>query len=283
MKKTRGAFGKRRRASAVLLAALLVLYAVASVYPLVWMAFNSLKDNAEIFVGNPFGPPRTPRWENYKNAVEAFNIPAYFRNSVLVSAGTVAATLLLAAGYSYATARMKWRLAGAARAYLALGMFIPVQIILVPLVILVRDLRLANTLFTLIVPYAAFQLSFASIVFYGFFRTIPTEYEEAAAIDGAGPYSVFFRVMLPLIQPAMATVAIFVFLQSWNEFLLALILISREALKTLPLGLVSFTGQFQTDWGGMSAAMTIASVPTILVYLVLSERVENALTVRGLK
>ena len=279
-RQTRRAYHPAGRA---LLYLFLITYAILSVYPLAWMAFNSLKTNSEIFVTNPFGPTMNPRFENYSNATSAYNMPAYFKNSLVVAACTVVITLLLAAMYSYATARLRWRLSNFARLYLALGMFVPVQIILVPLVILVRRFHLDNTLLSLIVPYSAFQLSFSSIVFYGFFRTIPNEFEDAATMDGASAYRVFFQIMLPLVVPAMATLAVFVFLHSWNEFLLALILISKERIKTLPLGLVTFRGEFQTDWGGMAAAMTIASVPVIVVYILFSEQVEKAFSIRGLK
>ncbi|MNE55321.1 L-arabinose transport system permease protein AraQ [compost metagenome] len=200
-------------------------------------------------------------------------------NSVLVAAATVSGAIILAVMFSYATARLQWRLRGIAHTYIMIGMFIPIQVIMIPLAILVRDFHLANTYGALIVPYIAFNLSFTSIVFYGFFRSIPGELEESACIDGASIYRTFFSIMLPIIKPALATMVIFIFLNSWNEFTMAVILITKESLKTLPLGLLFFQGQFTTDWGAMGAAMTIASLPTVLIYMIFSEQVENALTV----
>lgn len=258
---------------------LIWLYALLSVYPLFWMIAYSLKNNDEIFVTNPFGFPAHFRFDNYKTAWTSFNVPQYFTNSVIVSVVTVIFSLTFAVLFAYAVARMKWRLSGAARIYMTIGMFVPVQVIMIPLAILMRDFHLANSYLTLIVPYIAFNLSFATLVFYGFFRSVPVDLEEAACIDGASIYRTFFSVMLPIIRPSIATMIIFVFLAAWNEFPIAMMLISKESLKTLPLGLLFFQGQFTTDWGAMGAAMTIASLPTLLLYMLFSEQVENALTV----
>jgi ABC-type sugar transport system, permease component len=257
----------------------LSFFLLVSLYPLIWLLFYSFKDNEEIFSTNVFGIPGEWRWENYSNAFGVFDIVAYFKNSLIVSIGTVVFTGFLALMFSYAAARMRWRFANVSRIYMTSGMFIPMQIILIPLLILVRDMHLQNSYFAVIVPYVAFQLSFATIIFYAFFRSLPYEIEESAAIDGASVYTTFFRIMVPLVKPAIASVSIFVFLFAWNEFLVALIMISDNALKTLPLGLLYFQTQFGSDWGAMGAVMVISTIPTIVVYLLFSEQIEKALTV----
>lgn len=255
------------------------LYCIFSIYPLVWMTFNSLKNNDEIFVLNPFGFPANFRVENYLEAVKNFNLLTYFFNSLFVAFFTILGTLLLSLTFSYAVARMKWKFQGASRIYMTMGMFIPIQVILIPLAILVKNFQMTNTYLSLIVPYIAFNLSFSFNIFYGFLRGIPLEMEESACIDGASIYRTFASIILPIVKPAIATMIIFLFLSSWNEFTIACILISKEALKTLPLGLLFFQGQFTTNWGAMAACMTIASIPTVLIYLLFSEQVEKALTV----
>jgi raffinose/stachyose/melibiose transport system permease protein len=255
------------------------IYAIVSVYPLLWMIFYSLKNNNEIFVTNPFGFPTHFRFENYAEAWTRFNVPVYFLNSLLVSVLTVAGTITLSVMFSYACARMYWKFRETARTYVIIGLFVPIQVIIIPLAILVRDFHLSNTYAALIIPYIAFNLSFSTLVFYGFFRTIPIELEESACIDGASIFQSFTRIILPIVKPAIATMIIFVFLSAWNEFTIALMLITKESLKTLPLGLLFFQGQFTTDWGAMGAAMTIASLPTVLIYMFFSRQVENALTV----
>ncbi|WMC94191.1 carbohydrate ABC transporter permease [Kineothrix sp. MB12-C1] len=257
----------------------LTTFSFASIYPLIWMAFNSLKNNEEIFSTNVYGFPTNFRIENYVNAITQFNILLFFKNSTFVAIITVTFTILIALMFSYATARMRWRLSNAVRIYAILGMFIPVQIIIIPLVILVRDLHLQDTLLSVIIPYIVFNLSFTSMVFYAFFRSIPYEMEESAAIDGANIYTCFFLIIMPLVKPAIASASIFIFLNSWNELFTALIVISNNALKTLPLGLVYFQGKFATDWGASAAALTIASIAPIILYLIFSKQVENALTI----
>lgn len=259
----------------------LIAYLILSLYPLLWMLFYSLKDNQEIFVSNPFGFPRTIRWENYLKAWTEYDVVQYFFNSVIVTVAAVTATVALSLLFSYGTARIPWRLSGAARLYVTAGMFIPIQIILIPLLVMIRDFRLANSYWSLIVPYTASQIPFASLVFYGFLRTLPVELEAAAAIDGAGSWRTFLQVILPNVSAPIAAVTIFVFMFAWNEFTMALILISRESMKTLPLGLLQFQGAFHTEWGAMGAAMVIASLPAIAIYLLLSERVQRAFSTGG--
>ncbi len=265
----------------LLLYIVLVGYLLISLYPLVWMLFYSFKNNQEIFVSNPFGFPGTLRWENYQKAWSQYDVVSYFFNSVIVTALTVVCTITLSLLFSYGTARIPWRFSKAARIYVVAGMFIPIQIILIPLLIMIREFRLANSYWSLIIPYTASQIPFASLVFFGFLRTLPTELEAAAAIDGAGSWRTFLWIIAPNVVAPIAAVTIFVFMFAWNEFLMALILISNESMKTLPLGLLKFEGRFHTDWGAMGAALVIASLPAIAVYLVLSDRVQKAFTSSG--
>ena len=257
------------------------IYALCSLYPLIWMVFYSFKNNDEIFVSNPFGIPRILRTENYVNAWTQYNVPRYFFNSIVVTIITVAATIIIALLFSYATARMRWKGQHVARIFVSMGMFIPVQAVLIPLAILIKDMNLTNKYLSLILPYTAFNLAFSTMVFYGFFRSIPEELEEAACIDGAGIFRTFGQIIVPVVKPAIATMIIFIFLQAWNEFPIALVMMTKETMKTLPLGLLFFQGAFTTDWGAMGATMVIASLPTVLIYIFFSNEVEKALTVGG--
>lgn len=257
------------------------VYALCSLYPIIWMIFYSFKNNDEIFVSNPFGIPKVFRFENYVNAWTQYNVPKYFFNSIVVTVFTVAITILFALLFSYATSRMRWKGQNVARIYISMGMFIPVQSVLIPLAILVNKMNLTNEYLALILPYTAFNLAFSSMVFYGFFRSIPDELEEAACIDGAGIFRTFFQIIVPVVKPAIATMVIFIFLQAWNEFPIALVMMTKESMKTLPLGLLFFQGSFTTDWGAMGATMVIASLPTVLMYVFFSNQVEKALTVGG--
>lgn len=257
------------------------IYAMISLYPLLWMLFYSFKNNEEIFVSNPFGFPTVLRVGNYIKAWTQYNVPQYFINSLIVAIATVSLTISCALLFSYATSRMQWKGSQFARIYMALGMFIPVQAVLIPVAKIVKEMNLMGNYASLILPYTALNLSFATLVFYGFFKGIPIELEEAACIDGANIYQTFFKIIIPVVKPAIATLVIFTFLTSWNEFLLANVLIVDAKLRTLPLGVLFFQGQFTTDWGAMGATMVIASIPTVFVYILFSEQVEKALTVGG--
>lgn len=268
-----------KKALGILLQSFLWIYFVISVYPLVWMVFYSLKNNDEIFVTNPFGIPTHFRFENYVNAWEKFDLPRYIGNSLLVSTVTTVGVVIFAVMFAYAIARLQWRFRETVRIYMIVGMFIPLQVIIIPLAIMVKNFHLSNSYGALIIPYVAFGLPFASMVFYGFLRGIPHEMEESACMDGASIYRAFFRIILPILTPAVATIIILQFLGTWNEFLIASILITNETLRTLPIGLVYFQGLHATDWGGMGAVMTIASLPMVILYLFFTDRVERALTV----
>lgn len=258
------------------------LYAAFSLYPLIWMLFYSLKNNDEIFVTNPFGFPTHFRVENYIKAFHSYNVPRYFLNSLLVSGATVIGVLVCSLLFSYATSRMEWKGRGFFRTFLGLGMFIPAQAIMIPVVKQVKAINLIGTRWSLIFPYIAINLAFSCMVYYGFFKGIPRELEEAACIDGANIYQTFFMVIMPLVKPATVTLAIYTFLNAWNEFILANVLVgSIPDLKTLPLGVLFFQGSFTTDWGAMGATMVISSLPAIIVYALFSEQVEKAMTIGG--
>lgn len=257
------------------------IYAGISIYPVIWMIFFSFKNNSEIFVTNPFGFPTTLHFENYIKAWSQYNVPMYFLNSTIVSTVTVALTIIVSLLFSYATARMRWKGREVAKIYISLGMFIPVQAILIPVAKLVNTMNLDNSRWGLIWVYTAINISFATLVFYGALRSLPVELEEAACIDGANIYTCFLKIIVPLVKPATATLVIYTFLNAWNEFNLANVLVIQERLKTLPLGVLFLQGAFTTDWGAMGATMVIASLPTIIIYIAFSNQVEGAMTIGG--
>lgn len=256
----------------------LAVYAFLSIYPLFWMLFYSLKTKEEIFVTNPFGIPWEFRFDNYERAINQFNIMAYFMNSVIVTVSSIAIELIIALMFSYAVTRLDWKLSRPMKTFIVLSMFIPMQVTMIPLVMLLKDLKLLNSLFSLILPYSA-GLAFPVLIFSSFFSSIPEEIEESALMEGSSVYTTFLSIMVPLVKPAIATAVIFKFLSVWNEFSLALIIISNKALRTLPLGLVFFSGEQSTDWGAKGAALVIASIPTVIIYLIFRRKVESALTV----
>lgn len=272
---------KAPKLSTVISMIFLILCSVIFIYPLFYLIFYSLKTNNEIFLTNPFGFPKDIQWINYVNAINAFDILAYFKNSIIVSVISIVGILIFVLPFSYSTTRMIWRGKDAVTNYITMGLFIPIQVIIIPLSILVRDMHLSNTYFALIVPYVAFNLAFSSMIMSTSFAGLPKEMEESAVIDGAGVFRTFISIIVPLVKPAIATTVIFAFLNVWNEYTVASILISKNSVKTLPIGLANFVGVHSTDWGAMGACLVMASIPTIIIYLIFSEQVEKAMTIGG--
>lgn len=272
---------KKNHKTAYVQTVILFVFACISLYPLLYLAGYSLKTNDEIFFTNPFGLPLHPQWINYIKAVTTFDVLTYFKNSIITTVVSLAGVFVLILPFSYAVARMQWKLKGLASMFLSIGLFIPLQVSLIPLSVLIKHLGMSDTYGALILPYIAFNLAFPFMIVSVSFRALPKELEEAAFIDGASVYRTFFSIMLPLIKPAVASATLFAALGIWNEYILPTVMISSNNLKTLPAGLATFVGQHSTNWGAMGAAMMIASIPTILLYFCFSDKIENSLTVGG--
>lgn len=262
---------------------ILIIYAVIQVYPLIWLVLFSLKDNNEIFGGNIAGLPKHFLWQNYATSLMKANAVKYLFNSILVTAAAILLTTVLASMTAYAISRMKWRLSNATLIAFLLGMMIPIHAALLPLFMVLKHLKLLNSYWALIVPYTAFALPMAIFILSSFMKGIPRELEESAAIDGCSIYIIYYSIIIPLIRPAIATVAIFTYLSSWNELMFAVTFISKEQFKTLTVGIMSMVGNFMTDWGPVGAGLVIATLPTIVIYIFLSEQVQKSLIMGAVK
>lgn len=280
MKKSRA--GKTSLAR-ILIYALMILYAAISLYPLIWLFLYSFKTNEEIFVTNPFGLPQQWRVSNYVEATTRFNIMAYFKNSVLVSAATIAITVLCSLMFCYVIARLRNRMTRALHSLLMAGMFIPIQAVMIPLVIMVRRVGLANSLWSVIIPYAATGFPFACMLLYGFYLGIPVALEESAYLDGANFGRTYFSIIFPQMKSPICVLAIYVFMSTWNEFSLAKVLLTKNDIMTLPLGLAGFWGSYSTQWGVIGAALIIASAPILILYLFFSNQVADSMALSGMK
>lgn len=273
----------KRKIKKFVLYFILILYTLISVYPLVWMILYSFKDNNEIFVTNPFGLPKVWRFENYKNALERFDVLTYLKNSVVVALLTILLVELLALLFCYVIARVQNRITRFFNLLISSGMFIPIQAIMIPLVIIVRRFGFTNSLWSVIVPYTAVGLPFACMLFYGFYLGLPIELEESAFMDGADLGTIYFKIILPQMKSPIVVLVIYQFMACWNEFNLALILLTKNALKTLPLGLVNFWMAYQAQWGEVGAAMIMASIPVLIIYLFFSNQIADAMSTSGMK
>ncbi|MGN1140772.1 MAG: carbohydrate ABC transporter permease [Oliverpabstia sp.] len=258
---------------------IMVLISAIFVYPLIWMVLTSLKTKQEVML-NPFGLPTEWMFSNYSEAFHAFDFPRFFMNSVIYTAGTIALTVFCAVLFAYAVARMRFKLSGFLVMLLQVGMVVPVFVIVLSLFNMMGSMGIRNTYQGMIMLYTASALPISVIIFVGYFRSLPFELEEAAYIDGCGVFKTFFKIMVPMVAPAITTVVIVVFMNySWNEYSLAYLLIDEQKMRSLPISLNYFTSLRGTDWGLLGATMVMISVPAVLLNIFCGEKIENALTV----
>ncbi|TCC18206.1 carbohydrate ABC transporter permease [Kribbella speibonae] len=260
---------------------LLIVVAIAFLGPLVYAVSTSLKPADEVFTPTPHLFGSEIRWKNYADAFTFAPFDRYFLNSLLVA---VAGTLVVVAASSmsaYAFARLKFR--GREQLFvLFLGtLMVPQEVLIVPMYWLMQALGWVDSYWALILPWAF--TAFGTFLLRQFFLTIPAELEEAARVDGCGPFGTFLRIMLPLARPAIAVLTVFTFISFWGSFLWPLIIInSVEDKGTVPLGLAQFVGQQGTQWNLMMAASIMAMLPTVLLVVLLQKHLVRGLLVTGL-
>jgi len=268
----------------VIAQALLWLFFVSVVFPMIWTLVTSFKTSAELY-GAPWALPAKMQWDNYVRAWVKVQVGTYILNSVIVSAASLICIMGLGAMIAYALARYNFRGNRVVYFYFIAAMMIPGWLSFIPAWFLHRSIGTMGTRAGLIIQYTASSLPFTVFFLQAFFKTLPKELEESAVIDGASLYAVFFRIMLPLAQSGMLTVSIFNFLGVWNEYFWALITISRNELKTLPLGMANLyeVAYYVTDWGAMFAGFIIMLVPTFVVYAIFQNRLAQGITVGALR
>ena len=274
---------KTNPAVKVLIYIFLVFWALVNVFPIYFMFTFSLKSNEEIFGSNIVGLPKQWLWSNYATAMNTGNMGLYFVNSILVTAMAIGISLLAAMMATYAITRIRWRFSKLTNAFFMLGLTIPIQASIVPVYVVLSKLHWLNKYSTLIVPYSAFALSMSILICTGFMVEIPYALDEAARIDGCGLAETFFRIILPLMKPAVSTVGVYSYLQCWNEFMFANVFISDSKHRTLPVGIKALSGQHTTDWGPIGAALVIATFPTLIFYIFLSGKIQESFIAGAVK
>lgn len=260
----------------------LAVTSLMMIYPLYWLITSAFKTNDEFF-SSPYSLPTTWVFENITRAWEVANLGTAMVNSTIVTVSATLLTVFLGALTAYALSRYSFKLKGFLMVFFLIGMLIPIHSTLVPLFIMMNKVGLLNTYWALILPYTAFELPIAIFLTAAYMASIPKEVEEAAIIDGTGYWGIFFKIMLPLSVPALATVTILAFLRNWNEFVFALVFINSSSLKTLPLSLAVFSDGFSTDYVLTMAAMTVAVVPTIIMYLIFQEQIMKGMVAGSVK
>jgi N-acetylglucosamine transport system permease protein len=263
---------------------LLIIWALMVIFPFLWMIMTSFKTDPEILF-SPWKFPDTLQWHNFSRAWNEAHIGRYFVNSFIVIIPSLGGTLLVSAMAAYVLARFDFPGRRIISYLFMAGLMFPVFLALVPLFFLVEDLHMTGTYQGLILVYIAYSLPFTIFFLTGFFKTLPGEVAEAALVDGASQYRIFFNIMLPMAAPGLIAMGIFNFLGQWNQFLLPLVLMPDENRYVLSQGLafLAIKQGYANDYSALFAAMTITMIPTLIVYVLFQRRLESGLTAGALK
>lgn len=261
---------------------LAAIWLAVTLAPLVFVVFTSLKSQQETFESAVWALPRVFEWSHYA-AILRGGFASYLLNSVFVVGLSIALILAASAMAAYALARMRFRFNKTLFSLIVAGMIVPLHVTLVPIYLMTRAMGLYDTPFALIGPYVATSLPVSIFIMTEFMRQIPRELEEAAQLDGCGPFAIFWKVFFPLSGPGLATIAIYNGIQLWNEFIFAYVLTSSPGNRTLPLALWDFQGQYSSNIPAMLAVVTLTSLPLIVAYAFGQERIVKGMMAGSLK
>jgi raffinose/stachyose/melibiose transport system permease protein len=279
MTRARRNYGTEAGAHAVLIA-----YTILALFPLVVVLINSFKAKKEIFRA-PLLPPLPESFSliGYRTVVEQGDFLLYFMNSFTVTVASLALILLLGAMAAYALSEYRFPGNPLLALYMAIGIMIPIRLGTVGILELMVKLNLVNTLTALVLVYTAHGLPLAIFILSDFMRQVSKDLKDAGRVDGLSEYTIFFRIVLPLMRPPMATVAVFTMIPVWNDLWFPLILAPGEATKTITLGAQVFLGQFVTDWNAVLAALSLAIMPVLVLYLIFSKQLIRGITSGAVK
>jgi len=261
---------------------ILSLFVVLIFVPIVILIFGSLKTRGEMY-SRPYTLPVPPRWENYGRILGMASFWTMLRNSLLVMLGATGGVVLICSLAAFVFARTDFRGKGLTFNLLTLGLMFPINVAILPVYLVLRQMGLTNNLWGIIVVQVAFQISGNILILRGFFAAVPVELQDAAYIDGCTTFDFFWRILLPLARPALSAVAALTMVASWNDLLVPLVLIDKDALWTLPLGTMQFQGQYGQDLNMVAAFVTLSAVPAVLFYIFAERQIVSGLTAGALK
>lgn len=267
-----------------------VIYAVMSAvlliqsYPIVWIFLTSLKTPEEIKTRSTFALPENINLANYVRAAETSHLGLYLKNSLIVLLVTLFFLVLLGSAAAFAIGKMRFRINGLMLSFFLAGITIPIHVTLIPLFQIYRETGLLNTYWALIVPQIGFNLPLSIYLFVSFYKFIPDAIMEAAAMDGASVWRIYFSMILPMSKNSVVTVATMNTIFIWNEFVFANTFISRSELKTIPVGLFDYIGaKGMVDWGATFSAISIFLFPVLIVYFILNKGIIAGMTAGAIK
>jgi raffinose/stachyose/melibiose transport system permease protein len=278
----RSAGSPARLLTDLLIHALLLAAVLIACLPFLWAVLSSLKNNDAIFL-EPFSVPSKPLWSNYAEAWVRGKFGIYLWNSIAIAVPGVTAKLIFASLAGFALARLRFPGSQIAFYVFLIGLAIPTNAILIPLYYTVRDLKLLDTLPGVILPQIGGAMPFGVFLMRAFFRSLPTELEDAARIDGCNDFGVYRHVMLPLSTGALAALLIFTFMASWNDFLIPYLFIHEQSMRTIPLGLLYFQGAYVNEYRLIFAGIVMSFIPTLVLYAVFQRQFVSGITVGAVK
>ena len=273
---------KQARTVSALIYIFLILLAIIYIVPLLWVLITSLKDDSTLML-SPWAMPASIEWGNYEFAWTKGHLGTAMLNSLIVCTTTLVISMLFGSMAAFSIAKLRWKLSKLTMYYFLIGMMIPIHTILIPLFVQFSGWKMSNTLIGIIIPYITFSLPITIYIMVGFFEGIPNELFEAACIDGCSVYKMFSTVAIPLAKTGFMVTGLMSFVSNWNELLLAMVFISNEAKKTLPVSLTKFVGPYHTNYCQMFAAIMIAIVPTIIAYVAFANQIVEGLTAGAVK
>jgi len=274
----------RRKLGPLAVHLVLGAYTLLAIFPILLVLYNSFKSRKAIF-GSPLALPGPESFSliGYQKVFADSAVPLYYFNSISVTVTTIFITLLIGAMAAWALTEYRFRWNTLLGIYLAIGIMVPIRLGSVSILRLVADMNLVNTRTALILVYTAQSLPLAIFILSEFIAQIPKDLREAARCDGVSEYTIFFRIILPLIRPAMATVAVFTMIPIWNDLWFPLLLSPGGGKQTITLGIQQFIGQYVTDWNAVLAALSVAIIPVLILYALFSRQLIRGLTSGAVK
>lgn len=260
----------------------LSLITLIIVVPLVVLLFASLKTTGEMFL-SPYTIPNPPRWENYGMILFAPSYWVFMKNSLIVAAASTLGVLTVCSMAAFVFARMRFKGKDAIFTFLTLGLMFPITVAIMPVYLVIRQMGLTDSLIAVILVQTAFGISSSLLILRGFFAAVPSELQDAASIDGCSPFGFFWRVLLPLVRPALAAVGALTLIVSWNDLLTPLVILDSESKWTLPLGTMQFQGQYSSDLAAVSAFVALSAIPAVIFYIFAERQIVSGLTAGALK
>lgn len=248
---------------------MLIVLCLIWIVPMFTLVATALKSRQDFFNGlSLFQLPDQIAWSNFTNAITKGNLFLYMKNDMIITCLKVPLGIFIGALASFALTRLNLKHSTGIFVFFLIGMMLPMQAALVPINVIYSKLNLLNTYFGLFYIYIGFGISYAILIMRGFMNGIPRDIDEAAYIDGCNKWQLFWHIILPISKPALATLMITDFLSTWNEYLLASVIINDNKMKTVPVGLMTFVGEHGTDYGYLCAGVLISVIPVLMVYLI---------------